>query len=212
MSDNFSRRRALTYVSVAVIIGVTAPFTAYAATGGLVNITDPTHATYKAHVNSSGHLLTNDTGSTVSVGNKVAVTGTVSMAPNTSYTTSCVLHPVSTSSTATNCTPSNIPTGRTFVVEAISGQFETAPTQHIQFARVSYSAAGAANRDGVAQAAQMYALQPQLISSDSTSNWYAVTDEPHLYIAGGTAMTFGYVEAAPDSSAGGVVTLTGYLR
>lgn len=212
MPDSFSRRRALTYVAVALIIGVTAPFTAYAATGGLVNITDPTHAAYKAHVNSSGHLLTNDTGSTVSVGNKVAVTGAVSLTPNSPYTTSCILHPVTSVSTATNCTPSTVPAGHTFVVEAISGQFETAPAQHIEFARVSYFAAGAANSDGVAQASQFYALQPQLIESDATSNWYAVTDEPHLYIAGGSSMTFGYVEAAHDSSAGGVVTLTGYLR
>jgi hypothetical protein len=55
--------KQITTMVVAVAIAIIAfPVGVYAATGSLVNITDPVHAAQKAHVNTSGRLLTNVNG------------------------------------------------------------------------------------------------------------------------------------------------------
>jgi hypothetical protein len=119
--DTFSRRRALTYIAVALIIGVTAPFTAYAATGGLVNITDPVYSSNKARVNSHGQLLT-------------TVSGQVATAPaGTPWTQACAQF-------AASCSVP-LPAGRTIHLTNVSFWMDSTPS--VGVGEVSVTANGA---------------------------------------------------------------------
>jgi hypothetical protein len=61
--NNRATGRLVTTAVVAVAIAIVAfPVAVYAATGSLINITDPVHASQKARVDSSGRLLVNVNG------------------------------------------------------------------------------------------------------------------------------------------------------
>ncbi|MGN6722418.1 MAG: hypothetical protein ACTHJM_07385 [Marmoricola sp.] len=74
MSDSFSRRKALTYIVCTVIVVLGLPAGAFAVVAGSnVFITD-SGTGHRAHVNSSGQLQVNTTGSSVKVSNTVRAT------------------------------------------------------------------------------------------------------------------------------------------
>src|SRR5689334_7909020 len=88
-TDPFSRRRALTYITCAAIVALAVPVGAFAATGSLVNITDPVNDAYKARVNAVGQLAVGDGGGKVSVddgGGTITVDGQVTAAPTGTQT------------------------------------------------------------------------------------------------------------------------------
>lgn len=79
-NKEFSGRRAATYIACAAIVSVGAPFSAYAATS-VFSISDPVHATYKARVSATGRLMTDTSGSKVSVSGTVGIAGAVRTQP-----------------------------------------------------------------------------------------------------------------------------------
>lgn len=141
MSDSFSRRRALTYVTCAVVIALALPAGAFAVVAGSnVFVTDPSTG-HRAHVNSSGQLSVSDTGSTVKVGNTVPVTGTVRTLAFPAKPYSIFCSPSTSTTYAVECLKA-IPAGETFVVQSLSGMCERSTAAPVRLDVQGSDAAG----------------------------------------------------------------------
>lgn len=120
MSDNFSRRRALTWIICTVIVVLGLPAGAFAVVAGSnAFITDPGTG-HRAHVNASGQVLVNAGGSTVRVasnGAPLPITGSVSIAgaPAQPFTSHCAAVDGS-GLTQIGCQIINVPTGKRLAI------------------------------------------------------------------------------------------------
>jgi hypothetical protein len=181
-ADPFSRRRAFTYIAIALIIGVTAPFAAYAATGSSVNITDPTTASRKVHVTASGQLLTNTVGKvTIVPSGTQNVAGGVTTAPKGEP-----FNAYAGCSNAGGCTyyfPAAT-TAKTYRLTSISLALSSTVADPLTFMRMEWG-----------PYAMMYSgngiiLNSPIVSSTSTTNYYAGSTPVDMVIQ---------VPAAPSS-------------
>jgi hypothetical protein len=198
-SDNFSRRRALTYVACAVIAALAIPAGAFATVAGSnMFITDPGTG-HRAHVNSSGQVLVNNTGSTVKVsGNVAAVSG------GTPFMQWCYSYGTG-SENAVSCTLSPaIPAGKTFVVQQVSAFAKVYSNDAVTETEVYGSAPGTTDTPNL--------FFPMTFTGVSgLYNTYEAMLPTNFYLSSGADSTYMQNNAA-DGSESWRVTLTGYLR
>jgi len=192
-SDNFSRRRALTYVACAVIIALAVPAGAFATVVGTnMFLTDPTTG-HRAHVNSAGQVLAN-------------VTGTVATIPiGTPFTQYCSGYASPSSDTAQCTFTPAIPAGKWFVVQQVTALGQAASGDTIPRSGIYGPVPGRSTLNYF-----FLPLTPTGVSGSyanfealETTN-FVLTSAP----ADGAYMTGSHADGPPSWQ----VTMTGYLR
>jgi len=194
MSENFSRRKALTWIICTVVVVLGLPAGAFAVVAGSnAFITDPSSG-HRAHVNTSGQL-------SVNVGNLPAtqrVSGTVTALGGTPYSTSCAVAQVGVS-VGGGCTFA-IPAGRTFEVRTVSARATVGASDHVTLGTITLAGSGVSS---------YFFPMTATYASSSGALFVASESVDFVLVPGATVLV---ENSAVDDTLQGRVFLSGYLH